>query len=410
MNHRHLIPILGLLVLCGTAAAQQGTHTVRGKVWRDFNVDGLRGVEEATLGVEGKEVQLWDSTGTTMIQFTETDANGDYEFSILLTGPLAYRVRIKPDITRFPNIGPKNVGENTLIDNDFNPSGEFKWFTDILVGVPHVPRTAIDAGLDPVDIRVGDRTWLDLDGDGRQDAGEPGLPGIAVEIWNSQRTVRYDSTVSDDQGAYIVRAPGYGSFRAYFSLPALAERTSMNVGSDDAIDSDVIPSGNQAGWTNTFTFASNILAYFRIDAGYTYENPADVALEYVNVPALVYPDSLVGWTLWVRESLQRSVGSVRIRAAVPVGMTQFTWQCTAQGSATCPAGGSGALDLTQYLPASGALRIDFSARAGMQPSQFVATASAEVALPQIEVRPADNDVLVVINNDYLFRGSFDPGG
>ncbi len=32
--------------------------------------------------------------------------------------------------------------------------------------------------------KLGDRIWLDLDGDGVQDAGEPGIPGVTVELYN----------------------------------------------------------------------------------------------------------------------------------------------------------------------------------------------------------------------------------
>lgn len=409
MTIRTPFTILALFLLSASVQAQQGLHTVRGKVWRDYNVDGLRGIEEANLGVVGMTVELWNSSATTMISSTQTDANGNYELSAFVSGTISYRVRIIRNTTRFPNISPKHVGGNMLVDSDFNPSGTFINFTDVINGLANVPRTAVDAGLEPIKILLGDRTWLDLDEDGRQEAGEPGLSGITVEIWNAQRTRRYDVDTSDLDGKYILLAPGYGSFRLRFSLPSGGNYTFMDSDPQDTNDSDVIPSGNDAGWTEIQVFSTNLISTSSIDAGYTFENPADVALEYTNVPSLVYPDSVVGWTLWVRERVQRAVGSVRLRATVPAGMTQFAWQCTPQGGATCPTGGSGALDITQNLPANGALRIDFSARAGMQ-AQFVTSASAEVASPQIEVSPANNVAQAIMKNDQIFRGSFDPSG
>ena len=40
----------------------------------------------------------------------------------------------------------------------------------------------------PTPINVGNFVWHDLDHDGRQDAGEPGLAGITVQLWNGAKT------------------------------------------------------------------------------------------------------------------------------------------------------------------------------------------------------------------------------
>ena len=40
----------------------------------------------------------------------------------------------------------------------------------------------------PTPINVGNFVWDDLDQDGRQDAGEPGLAGIVVQLWNGTKT------------------------------------------------------------------------------------------------------------------------------------------------------------------------------------------------------------------------------
>ena len=40
----------------------------------------------------------------------------------------------------------------------------------------------------PTPINVGNFVWDDLDQDGRQDAGEPGLAGITVQLWNGTKT------------------------------------------------------------------------------------------------------------------------------------------------------------------------------------------------------------------------------
>ena len=39
----------------------------------------------------------------------------------------------------------------------------------------------------PTPINIGNFVWDDLDQDGRQDAGEPGIAGVTVQLWNSAK-------------------------------------------------------------------------------------------------------------------------------------------------------------------------------------------------------------------------------
>ncbi len=70
---------------------------------------------------------------------------------------------------------------------------------------------------------VSDLVWHDLDGDGVQDAGEPGLDGVTVERRNSTGTVLLGTTVTDANGLYAFNnlAPGTYLVRVLAtSLPA----------------------------------------------------------------------------------------------------------------------------------------------------------------------------------------------
>lgn len=49
--------------------------------------------------------------------------------------------------------------------------------------------------------------WDDLDQDGRQDAGEPGLAGVTVQLWNSTKTQIIDTDTTDSNGIYQLVAP-----------------------------------------------------------------------------------------------------------------------------------------------------------------------------------------------------------
>lgn len=408
MNTRLLPVLAGLLLLAGDAFAQQGFHIFTGRVWRDYNANGIRDINEMNLGVSSPTIELRDAGSNALVQSATPNANGDYAISVFATAPRVYRLRIVFHSSSFA-LTPLHAGGNAALDSDFHPSGANAGYTDPLFGVANFAYPSIDAGLDPIDIFIGNFTWLDFDGDGVQDAGEPGLRGIDVQLWSVDRSVQYASARSGANGSYSIAAPGYGSFRLHFPRPPGADHSPKNAGSNGSLDSDVIPSGVDAGWTDVLDLSPNLLATNLIDAGYRFDNPAEVALEYASVPTLVQPGTLVGWSLWVREGIHRNVGSARIRADIPAGMTEFSWQCTAQGGATCPSSGSGALDVTRVLQADAALRFDFNARVG-QPSSFTLVASADVASPQIDVQLDNNLVQSTLRNDRLFRGSFDPGG
>jgi len=87
---------------------------------------------------------------------------------------------------------------------------------------------------------IGDRVWLDADGDGLQDDDEPGLPGVEVALTGTDD--RGDAvsatTETDDEGRY-----GFDALRPgdYTVDAGRAEHgwTTQHAGDDPAIDSDV---------------------------------------------------------------------------------------------------------------------------------------------------------------------------
>ena len=65
----------------------------------------------------------------------------------------------------------------------------------------------------PTPINVGNFVWDDLDADGRQDAGEPGLAGVTVQLWNAAKTQLVHSAVTNATGNYSLVAPTPGDYR-----------------------------------------------------------------------------------------------------------------------------------------------------------------------------------------------------
>ena len=74
---------------------------------------------------------------------------------------------------------------------------------------------------------IGDRIWLDEDADGTQDAGEPGLEGVTVELKNASGDVVATDT-TDVNGSYLFIELAAGDYTVCVdpaTLPGSAEPT-----------------------------------------------------------------------------------------------------------------------------------------------------------------------------------------
>ncbi|MEZ4615160.1 MAG: SdrD B-like domain-containing protein [Caldilineaceae bacterium] len=104
---------------------------------------------------------------------------------------------------------------------------------------------------DPAPIAIGNRVWEDLDGDGQQDAGEPGISNLTVMLVGADGT--NTSTTTDSTGNYYFGAlTAYTAYTLTISVPggygltipdavALAGAgVSSNHAISDTIDSDAL--------------------------------------------------------------------------------------------------------------------------------------------------------------------------
>lgn len=92
---------------------------------------------------------------------------------------------------------------------------------------------------------IGNEVWLDADGDGHQDIGEGGIPGVCVNLRdNTGRLV--DSTTTDTNGIYGFNAEAGGSYSVEFEMPAGFTLASRDVGHEDS-DSDADPLTGRTG-------------------------------------------------------------------------------------------------------------------------------------------------------------------
>ncbi len=105
---------------------------------------------------------------------------------------------------------------------------------------------------DPIPIQIGHRIWMDTDADGIQDAGEMGLAGVTVQLYQGSTLV--GTATTNSQGYFVFDASNvtgglkYNTnyqIRVNPSQSALTNKvvTSQNIGSNDDIDNDAYESG-----------------------------------------------------------------------------------------------------------------------------------------------------------------------
>ena len=99
---------------------------------------------------------------------------------------------------------------------------------------------------------VGDFVFNDLDGDGIQDAGEPGIDGVTVRLLNSPSLTQAGITTTAGGGLYSFNGVAAGNYVLEFTPPTGFVISPKDQGADDNLDSDANP-GN--GQTDPFALA-----------------------------------------------------------------------------------------------------------------------------------------------------------
>jgi len=184
--------------------------SVGNRVWYDDNIDGVQ--DPGETGVAGVTVNLLNADGTPVTDLAgnpvgpvTTDANGNYLFDNLPAGD--YYVQF--DLGTLPVdsiVTAPDAGSDDGADSDADPAtGETASTGDLAAGEEDL---TLDMGIyRPASI--GDTVWEDLNADGIQDAGEPGIAGVIVELFNSDGTPATDmngnpmTTTTDVNGNYL---------------------------------------------------------------------------------------------------------------------------------------------------------------------------------------------------------------
>ena len=162
----------------------------------------------------------------------------------------------------------KNDSEAIAMRNDANNSGagfvpsvgqKIAILVDVSKqndGAISVQKTILELPLRP-QAKLGDLVWKDVNGNGLQDAGEPGLSGVTVELYNATN-VKVETTVTDSTGFYSFSNFTTANYSIQFKILTGYVFTKQNIGTDDTKDSDAnrttgrtqvfIPTINDTSW------------------------------------------------------------------------------------------------------------------------------------------------------------------
>lgn len=88
---------------------------------------------------------------------------------------------------------------------------------------------------------LGNRVWLDTNGNGLQDQGEPGIPGICVNLYDAAGNL-LQKTTTDSNGYYGFNVRTGASYSLQFVKPGFLDFTKSDVGDEDH-DSDASQTG-----------------------------------------------------------------------------------------------------------------------------------------------------------------------
>jgi hypothetical protein len=127
--------------------------------------------------------------------------------------------------------------------------------------------------------QIGDRVWLDANCDGIQGGGEAGIPGVQVDLYQidpvTGNATWLNGTTTDASGNYLFSRTStggsldLGTFEVRVTIPDGYHAAPKDVGSDNAVDSDI----NASGSTGPFVLGNANIFDLTWDAGLCVDEP-----------------------------------------------------------------------------------------------------------------------------------------
>lgn len=229
--------------------------TAEAYVWDDRNGDGLQGDEEPGIG--NVTVKLLRSNGT-KIREARTNSEGlvslsgvpaDQAVRLQVVRPINHRFTLRlrdadealdSDASRNRGLTPKFRASSGQQLHELNDAGLWS---------PGQAQAFV---------------WDDLNGDGIQDTGEPGIQNVTVKLLRSNGTKIREARTDSSGLVTLNGVPADQAVRLQVIRPSNHEYTLINKGTDDTQDSDA---SRKNGQTNKFRAASGGEIYDLADAG-----------------------------------------------------------------------------------------------------------------------------------------------
>jgi hypothetical protein len=199
-------------------------------VWHDANWDGMRndgiasGINGVTVMLTGNGLNLTTTTATV------DGVNGVYQFTGLCPG--TYTVTVANGVPTNWSPTPTTPGDVT-VDTRVSP------VTVTLDTANPSNLTANFGYTSPCEGKIGRLVWNDLNNNGLFDAGESGLPGLAVDLYNLNHE-KLATTTTDANGIYGFTGQCRGAYRVEVATPASFVASPVaaggNVGSPAAVN------------------------------------------------------------------------------------------------------------------------------------------------------------------------------
>ncbi|MCX6046059.1 MAG: carboxypeptidase regulatory-like domain-containing protein [Chloroflexi bacterium] len=253
-----------------------GTVQVGDYVWIDANHDGQQDAGSAgnEPGVPGIKVTLFNTATDLPVTLDAsnqpitpqiTDSGGKYLFSNLPAGDYYVVFDLKTLPTGYGVTRQQANGVPADSNSDADPITGKSTATGLLQNGSNL---TLDMGIytpqNPVSdiVRVGDFVWEDLNANGLQDAGEPGIGGVKATLFQSTGAAMNLVTTTAPNGFYLFDNLPPGNYYVVFDLttaPAGYGVTTKNAGGDRTLDSDADQQTGQTAPTGPLTAGSQDL-------------------------------------------------------------------------------------------------------------------------------------------------------
>jgi serine-aspartate repeat-containing protein C/D/E len=237
----------------GIMLPQVASSTISGHIWSDLNANGIHEASEPARPDIYVDISRIDGSAIPQVVATIlTDSNGAYSYTS--SGPGQYIATVPMSPTY--ELTLDHIAGNDAMSSAFSRTTGSSNIIDLSAG----KSSTLDAGIVlPGQIppgTVNGHVWKDVNSNGIQDPGEPGLAGATVIITASSRSGTISHTgVTDSNGDYVVTEVPAGTSAVLLlegnGAAGYTNITAQHQGTNPNLDSDYDP--NLSGSSNTIT-------------------------------------------------------------------------------------------------------------------------------------------------------------